>query len=71
MGGIYGCSCKEVYIYIDLLLLLLLYLLFYSIPTFCSLNFFCFVLVTVLFCNLCNNFFAQYKHTYRHPTKAI
>ena len=23
-----------------------------------------FVLVPVLFCNLCNNFFAQYKHTY-------
>ena len=25
-----------------------------------------FVLVPVLFCNLCNNFFAQYKHTYIH-----
>ena len=33
-----------------------------SIPTFCSIFF---VLVPVLFCNLCNNFFAQYKHTYR------
>ena len=32
-----------------------------------------FVFVLVLLCNLCNNFFAQYKHTgdYGHPTAAI
>ena len=45
--------------YIDFLILLLLYLLFFVAA---SLIFF--VLVPVLFCNLCNNFFKQYKHTY-------
>ena len=62
-GGIYGCGFKEV---IDFLILLiptpLVSVLFYSsIPTFCSfLNVFhsCYC----IFCNLCNNFFTQYKH---------
>ena len=34
-----------------------------SIPTFCSFKKIFFILVPVLFCNLCNNFFTQYKHT--------
>ena len=54
--------------YIDFLILLiptpLVSALFYSsIPTFCSFKFF-FPFLSVLFCNLCNNFFAQYKHIY-------
>ena len=41
MGGIYACGCKEVYTYIDYLILLiptpLVSVLFCSsIPTFCS-----------------------------------
>ena len=55
--------------YIDFLILLiptpLLSALFCSsIPTFCSFLKMFFVLVPVLFYNLCNYFFAQYKHTY-------
>ena len=55
--------------YIDFLMLLiptpLVSVLFCSsIPTFCSFLKMFFVLVPVLFCNLCNNFFAQYKQTY-------
>ena len=34
-----------------------------SISTFCSFKKMFFILVPVLFCNLCNNFFTQYKHT--------
>ena len=30
-----------------------------------------FVLVMVLFCNLCNDFFAQYKHTYTGVTTGV
>ena len=53
--------------YIDVLILIiptpLVFALFFSnIPTFCSFKKLFFVLVPVLFCNLCNNFFAQYKH---------
>ena len=59
--------------YIDFLILLiptpLVSVLFYSsIPTFCSLKKMFFVLVPVLFVitiYVLNNFFAQYKHTYR------
>ena len=51
-----------------------------SIPTFCSfLN--VFVLVSLHFCNLSNNFSPQYKHSifginthtgnYRHPMEAV
>ena len=58
------------YIYIDFLIL------FIPTPLVCALFFqqhryflfilkMFFVLVPVLFCNLCNNFFSQYKHTYR------
>ena len=54
--------------YIDFIILLiptpLVSVLFYSSPTFCSFFKMFFVLVPVLFCNLCNIFFAQYKHTY-------
>ena len=57
------------YIYIDFLILLiptpLVSALFCSILTFCSFKKMFFVLVTVRVCNLCNSFFAQYKHTYR------
>ena len=35
-----------------------------SIPTFCSFKKMFFVLVPVHFCNLFNNFFAQYKQSY-------
>ena len=41
-----------------------------SIPTFCSFFMF-FVLVPVHFCNLCNNFLAQYKGDYRCPTEVV
>ena len=59
--------------YIDFLLLLfptpLVSVIFYrSIPTFCSFKKMFFVLVPVLFkitFYVLNNFFAQYKHTYR------
>ena len=56
--------------YIDFLSLLLLYLFFFysSIPTFCSFFLMFFVLVPVLFLitfYVLNNFFAQYKDTYR------
>ena len=62
--------------YIDFLILLiptpLVSALFCSsIPTFCSFLKMFFVLVPVLFCNLCKKKFAQYKHTYGHPTAAI
>ena len=55
--------------YIDFLVLLIptplvSVLFFSSIPTFCSFKKMFFVLVPVPFCNLCNNFFVQYKHTY-------
>ena len=60
--------------YIDFLILLiptpLVSVLFYSIPTFCSLKKMFFVLVQVLFVikfYVFNNIFAQYKHTYGRP----
>ena len=65
--------------YIDFLILLiptpLVSVLFYSsIPTFCSFFKMFLILVPVLFVikfNVLNNFFKQYKHTYRRPTAAI
>ena len=57
MGRIYGCGCKEVYRFSHnyYLSLLLVSALVCSIPTFCSFFMF-FVLITVLFCNLCKFF---------------
>ena len=65
MGVASGCGCKE--IYIDFLILLiptpLVSALFSSIPTFCSFKK-CFSLLFWYFLLfMCNNFFAQYKHT--------
>ena len=67
MGGIYGCGWNLwVRRYIDFLILLiptpLVSALFGSMHPyfFFHLKKKFFVLVPVLFCNLCNNFFAQY-----------
>ena len=67
MGVASGCGCKDVYI--EFLILLNLTPLVSALflqqhPNFCSFKKMFFVLVLVLICNLCNNFFAQYKHTY-------
>ena len=69
MGVASGCGSKEVYIYIDFLILLiptpLLSALFWSsITTFCSVFKMFFIFVPILLCNLCKKKFAQYKHTY-------
>ena len=65
MGVASGCGCKEMYI---LLIPTSLVSAFFcsSIPSllFVHLKKSFFILVLVLFCNLCNNYFAQYKHTY-------
>ena len=66
MGGIYGCGCKDVYrfphitypysscIYLIFFAAsLLLFIKKKSFCCFCSNN----------FCNLCKNFFTQYKHS--------
>ena len=61
------------YMYIDFLILLiptpLVSVLFYSIPTFCSFFILCFSFLFqyffVITFYVLNNFFAQYKHTYR------
>ena len=75
-----GCGYQEVGVvlrrYIDFLILLIPTPLVSALflqqhPYFLLIKKKFFVLVTVLFCNLCNNFFVQYKHTYRHPTEAI
>ena len=64
VGGIYGCGCKEVYRFPHIIYPYSSCIcLFCSIPTFCSFFLF-FVLVRIRFCNLCNNFFAQYKHRF-------
>ena len=73
MGGIYGCGCKEVYRFphITYAYILLLYLLFFAASLLFK-RFF--VLVTVLFCNLCNIISRSINtHTgdYRHPMEAI
>ena len=60
MGVTSGCSCKEVYIY---RFPHITYPYSSSIPTFCLVKK-CFCSCSSTFCNLCNNFFAQYKHTY-------
>ena len=66
-----GCGCKEVYtVYINFLILLiptpLVSALFCSsIPTFCSFFSFLFQYFFVIKIYVLNNFFMQYKHTYR------
>ena len=64
MGRIYGCGWKEVYRFLHItypysFLQQHLYFLF-IFKMFV-------ILVTVLFCNLCNNFVTQYKC----PTEAV
>ena len=68
MGVASGCGCKKVcrfphitYAYSSCICSVL-----QQHPYFCSFKKMFFVLVPVLLCNLCNNIFAQYKHTYRH-----
>ena len=63
-----GCGCKEVYIYPHITYphSSSICSFFSSIPTFCSFKMF-FVLVQVLFCNLYNDFSAQYKHLRASP----
>ena len=66
MCGIYGCGCKEVYRFphISYLSLLLLYLLFWQQHPYFFVHFLMFfVLVPVLFCNLCNFFAHYFIHT--------
>ena len=59
-----GGGCKEVYRCHTLYpYILLLYLLFF--PTFCSFKKMFFVLVPVLFGNLCNIIFSRSINTYR------
>ena len=79
MGGIYGCGCKEVYRFPQLLIptSLVSVLFCSSIPTFCSFFKMFFVLVPVLFVikfYVLNNFSRSINtHTgnYRHPTAAM
>ena len=67
-GGIYGCGCKEVYIYFLILLILtsLVSVLFCSsIPTFCSFKksfSFLFQYFFVIKFYVLNTFWTQYKH---------
>ena len=64
MGVTTGCGCKEVYRFPHTTPLVSV-----IFCTFCSFKKMFFVLVPVLFCVITfyvlNNFFAQYKHTYR------
>ena len=65
VSGIYGCCCKMVYRFPHIP-----YLYSSCICPFLQHPYFLFILkmffflVTILFCNLYNNIFAQYKHTY-------
>ena len=57
-----GCGCKEVYRFPHITPLVSA-LFCSSIPTFFFNFLMFFVLIPVHFCNLFNNFFAQYKQT--------
>ena len=63
MGGIYGYGCKKVYIFPHIT-----YSYSSCISSFLQQHPFIFkmffVLVPVIYCNLCSNFLAQYKHTH-------
>ena len=71
MGVATGCGCKEVYRFSSYYLsLLLLYLFFFTAASLLFVHFFnvlhsCSSTFLITFYVL-NNFFAQYKHTYRH-----
>ena len=70
MGVATGCGCKEVYRipYTTYPYSSCICSFLQQHPTFCSFKKMFFVLVLVLFCNafyVLNNFFAQYRHTYR------
>ena len=68
MGVATGCGCKEVYRFPHTTYPYSSVLFCSSIPTFCSFKKMVFLLFPVLFVitfYVLNNFFTQYKHTYR------
>ena len=79
MGVSSGCGCKEVYRFphITYPYSSCICSFLQQHPYFLLIFKMFFVFVPVLFCNLCNNLFAQYKHTYTHtgdyerPTASI
>ena len=68
MGVASGCGCKEIYRFSHIT-----YPYSSCICSFLQHPYFLFIFLNVFlscsrtFCNLCNNFFTQYKHTYRRP----
>ena len=63
-GGIYGCGCKEVYRFLMLLIPTPLVSVLFAAASLLFVHFFMFILlVPVHYCNLFNNFFAQYNQT--------